>query len=336
MGQLASRSVPCCTLRSLDPPEEFQKQTNAPAQDKVSGRKAERKSFEARLSDVPGGDKQDDLGIEPPDSKRSRSRAKFDPLCSLICMSSGQDWDHLTPRQSLFGERALPPKQRRLEQLKVEVEALRLGQSRLVARLSSESGAKLMLSADAQASADVDGMALCLSDWVEKIAELEEAAKGLSVQWIKQACGNALEQPEGLVELRAVQEKYKAILSALQDLAQERIATIELELATLEVEVGQLEELIIIVFEKIDEEVEGAITGDRFVEYLCGEDNECRDASAAVTEEDARALFIQMSKGEELNFDRFKDEITQGCLHILLGNIRLRQALLKRYRDYWF
>jgi hypothetical protein len=238
-------------------------------------------------------------------------------------------------RQALFGDKCLRPKVLRLRAIHEELEALNQTRSQVATRLSKNTkGAAINVPAALEAG--VGSGSLCLSEWVLRLLSHEDALKGVSARSVKEACNGVLGSTNQLVELRDVKAHYPEILAAVDKLTQERMTTVRSELDKLDSEVGEIEELIVLCYEKMDEDDNGWIARERFVEFVCGEGDE-DSGSTAVSSKDAECLFNQMSKGEEtLTFERFKDEITNGCLQTLRGNIDLRRSMLKRYRDYWF
>eukprot|EP00747_Dinoflagellata_sp_TGD_P151370 gnl/TRDRNA2_/TRDRNA2_177207_c10_seq2.p2 gnl/TRDRNA2_/TRDRNA2_177207_c10~~gnl/TRDRNA2_/TRDRNA2_177207_c10_seq2.p2 ORF type:complete len:154 (+),score=47.08 gnl/TRDRNA2_/TRDRNA2_177207_c10_seq2:116-577(+) len=144
-----------------------------------------------------------------------------------------------------------------------------------------------------------------------------------------------------LIKLDEIKERYPEIPTAVDNLVRQEHARVHAQLAQLDIEVTELEEIIATCFEKMDEEGQGVITRECFVKFVCAEDGDENpqdvDDNSRVPYQDAVTLFDTMSKGQdELTYDQFKDEITNGGLEVLRGNIDMRRCKLQRYRDYWF
>jgi len=171
---------------------------------------------------------------------------------------------------------------------------------------------------------------------VHRLLRHEEALQGFSARSASEACRSVFGSGSQLIELRDVKANYAEILRAVGALTQEQLLALRPEQEKLRQEVEAIEDLIVLCFEKMDEEGTGSIPREQFVDFVCaeGDENQC---VLMTSPEDAENLFNQMSKGKQvITYEQFKDEITYGCLQVLRGNIDLRRSLHKKYRDCWF
>lgn len=261
---------------------------------------------------------------------------RFDPFSNLM----GAGDRPADQGGNLFGDRALRPKILHLANLKEEVKALEQTAqqlSRRLAPLESEPGA-VVVAPKAFEAACLNSSALRLSEWVQQLLSHEEALRGVPARSVKEACSEVFGSTSRLIGLTEVKSNYAAILQVAGRLTDDRITAVASELGKLEQEVGEIEDIVALCFEKLDVAGNGVVTRKQFMSFVCGEGDENLPASCAVSASDANSLFSRMlPKGrEELDFDSFRGELTHGCLQILRGNIALRRSMLKRYRDYWF
>lgn len=265
---------------------------------------------------------------------------------SLACIEE-RGSDTAAGRQALFSDKSLKPKIQRMKGLEQEVEALMEARVHIRDRLPSSEGSTLVIPEGLEEHiSETDAQPL--SEWVRRLLVHEKAFDGVTARTIKEACVNVLGSATGgmlgasgrLVQLQEVKAQYENILIAVDTLLQERICALDAELRRLENEVGESADLIELCFDKMDEDGNGSITRECFIAFLCdeaaGEDAENINP-VIVSPKDAGCLFDLMSRGEaELTKERFKEEITHGCLQILRDNINVRRGISKRFRDYWF
>jgi len=246
-----------------------------------------------------------------------------------------------TGRQALFGDKALRPKMLRLQALEGEMEALERTRQQISNRLSSSEGASprthsISIPNVLEAGA-TDEPALSLSEWVHRLLQYEEALHGVTARAVKEACSSVMGSTSRLISFQEVKASYVEILGTVQKQAIERIADSRAEHERLDNEVSEIEDFISLCFEKMDEEGRGSVTKKQFVAFICGEGDKSNSEAIHVDQKDAGALFDQMLRGSrEMSFQLFKDEITHGCLQVMRGNLALRSAMLKRYRDWWY
>jgi len=270
----------------------------------------------------------------------------FIDLSALACVED-RGAETAAGRRALFGDRSLKPKLLRLRTLEAEAEALVVSRAQISKRLPDEAGKPIAVPAVLEA-----GMS-CIpeAELVRRLRLHEESLAGVPEKFVTQACSRVLfpdtdgvhvvGMVERSVELKAMKKSYTEILSTVDALVQEHIAQLHEDLAMLDEEVGEIEDLIALCFDKMDEEATGTISSGRFVAFVCTQESQdlelVEPGKVYVSVEDAESLFIQMSHGKsEITFEQFKDEITAGGLRVLINNIDLRRHMAKRYRDYWF
>lgn len=250
-------------------------------------------------------------------------------------------------RRTLFSEKSLRPKMLMLRGLREEQEAL----SKLLLSLDEKLSLlkeKPLTDDGIDQSRDIMphlliqqtlGEEQSTSEWARRILISEAHMKVLSIQNVEEAILAALRVQKSNVPFRDVKEHYRDILRTVQAIAQERQAVTMKESAQLRMDVLQQEDLIAACFSKMDQEGTGSVTRERFVSFVCGDDDDIPGGGASMTEicpVDAEELFLNMSRGREvITYEQFRDGITTGCLDVLKGNIDLRRVLLKRHRDCW-
>lgn len=273
--------------------------------------------------------------------------SRFIDLGSMACIQD-RGTDTAAGRQALFSDKSLKPKLQRIKSLEEEAEALREVRVRIGDKLSSSEGSRVAVVVPQGFEEHIsETFAQPLSEWVHRLLLHEKCFVGVTARVVREACVSVLGGgPSGalgastlLVQLKDVKAQYEKILLAVDNILKERISSLDAELQRLGNEVGESEDLIALCFDKMDEEGNGSITRDCFIAFLCDEAAEDVDGSNAVivSPKDAGCLFDIMAQGEcELTFERFKEEITHGCLQILRDHIEVRRNMSKRFRDYWF
>lgn len=249
-------------------------------------------------------------------------------------------------RQALFGDKSLQPKLLRLKIYETEVEALTTIRAQLSKRLPDDREAGQPVAVPAVLEAGMDRIPE--TELVNRLRLHEESLVGVPEYFVTQACHRTFGVPMGVamtfVALTDMKKHYAEILNNVDELVRERISKLNTELAKLDAEVEEIEELIDMCWFKIDEEDNKTISSQQFVAFVCEQGSleiekqkEAGVKTIVVSPEDAESLFIKMSHGEgEITFEQFKDEITAGCLEIMQANIDIRRTLSKQYRDYWF
>lgn len=174
-----------------------------------------------------------------------------------------------------------------------------------------------------------------INDWVPRLVQPGGPLHGLPPSLVSEACKSAF--PGGtqqLLNAEALAASHAELTASARRLAEARLLQVRAERGRLEGEADELEDLIALCFEKIDDDGEGKISRERFVDFVCGEGDAVQ---LSVHPDDLDSFFSQMSKGEEeISYEQFKEEITDGCLQVLHSSIDWRRSLRKRYRDYWF
>mmetsp|Transcript_53986 Transcript_53986/g.94750 ORF Transcript_53986/g.94750 Transcript_53986/m.94750 type:complete len:378 (+) Transcript_53986:44-1177(+) len=273
------------------------------------------------------------------------ANSRFIDLGSIACIQE-RGTDTAAGRQALFSDKSLKPKLQRIKGIEEEAEALKEARRRIRDKLQTPEG-KDSVVPDRLEEHVSETDAQPLSEWVRRLLLHEKCLVSVTARVVKEACVSVLgSSPSGalgannrLVQLQDVKAKYQSILSAVDNLLQERISSLDVELQRLENEVGESEDLIALCFDKMDEEANGFITRECFIAFLCDEAAEDADGSNSVivSPKDAGCLFDIMAQGAtELTYERFKEEITHGCLQILRDHIEVRRNMSKRFRDYWF
>lgn len=340
MGQQESSAggaVVCCTTRDND-------------ESRDAGAPSRRKPFQygkSRADEADAFDSFADGGTGGTGSARKADETAWgDAICDtsgfidLACVQD-RSADSAASRQALFGDKSLKPKLLRLRTYEAEAEALVQIRAQISKRLPDEEGQPVAVPALLEAGFGHFPEA----ELVRRLRLHEEAMAGVPEAFVTQACARVLghSTPDGMperpVEIALVKKKYAAILNAVDLLVQERIRLLHIELAELGNEVGEIEDLIALCFEKMDEEATGSISEGRFVAFVCDPSQQefSEKGKIVITPQDAENLFIQMSRGQgELSFAEFKEEMTAGCLQVLQTNLDTRRLLRKRYRDYWF
>lgn len=264
---------------------------------------------------------------------------RYDPFCSMECVpdrTAGKAFD----KQALCGEKPLRPKVLRSHTLTQEVEGLQKAKAQLTERIEPQEGSSSPSSApsvpkDFQADLE-DADSGAVTEWVRRFLEHEESVKGVPPRMVSEACKTIMGDGNQVLDLKEVKGCYFGVLQEVRRLLDERICTVQDDLARLEQELLILDEVIAICFEKMDVAGDGEVTSERFVACVCGE-GEGDPSVIAVSPEDVEVLFKQMSKGKQvITQEKFKEEVTHGCLQILRANFDLRQSMKKRYRDHWF
>jgi len=268
----------------------------------------------------------------------------FIDLGAFTCVEN-RDADTAAGRRVLFGDKSLKPKLLRLRTCEAEVEALLQIRTQISKRLPDEEGKPVAIPAVLEAG---EGR-ITEAELVRRLRLHEESLAGVPEKFVTQACTrtlsrfldcapSVLERPsvERSVEVSEMKKHYAEILTTVDTLVQERVSELHAELAKLDAEVGEIEDIIAFCFDKMDEEGEGSISSGRFVAFVCDSHGASHGKvqSILVSPQDAESLFLTMSQGQgELTFQQFKDEITAGCLQVMQSNITLRRISQKRYRD---
>jgi len=262
--------------------------------------------------------------------------------CSTHSMSSGfEPFNTLNHRsthesvckENLLGDKALREKVKTLEAQRGKAKAIEKTEAQIAQRLQVNHGDSVLCAVTSE-----DGCPRCLEKWVQVLLSREEALKDVDVlpRTVTEACKEVLGSTSRPIEVYEVKMNYAKILAALDRLEKHRRDTVFEEVSKLETEVGEIEDLISLCFDKMDEDGRGVVTCEQFAALMCGEGSE-NTSMVVVSLEEATALFNQMSKGEkEIDRNRFKDEITHVGLQVLTGNIAWRRNSHKRYRDHWY
>lgn len=268
--------------------------------------------------------------------------------CAMTCIEE-RSADTAAGRRALFGDKSLKPRLMRLKTKEGEVEALMTVRAQISKRLPDTAGKTIAVPAVLEAGLS----RIPEAELVRRLRLHEESLANCPERFVTQACvrvlgttsvergaGSAPLLAERSVELTEMKKHYTEILNTVDVLVQERISQLHAELTKLDAEVGEIEDLISLCFDKMDEEATGSISSGRFVAFVCTQETQemvhPEPDIVVVSPEDAESLFIQMSGGQgEITFEQFKDEITVGCLQVLQANINLRRHMQKRYRDWW-
>ena len=170
---------------------------------------------------------------------------------------------------------------------------------------------------------DADSRAV--TEWVRRFIEHEESVKGVPPRMVSEACKTIMGDGNKVLDLQEVKGCYFGVLQEVRRLLDERICTVQDDLARLEQELLMLDEIIAICFEKMDVAGDGEVTSERFVACVCGE-GEGDPSVIAVSPEDVEVLFKQMSKGKQvITQEKFKEEVRkaardiQRCYRGMLG-----------------
>lgn len=344
MGQQNSADG-CCTSRGDDearPSESNLKHTVSPGKEpKGTGPPTPRLVSEDRALGLEsdGGTGGTGSGAARPESSLCDGEGFID----LGCVQERRA-DSAAGRQMVFGEKSLKPKLLRLRSCEAEVEALMQNRTLISKRVPEDGGKSIAVPAVLEAGESrIDEAEL-----VRRLCLHEESLAGVPENFVSQACAQVLskffdtglvgEQPvERSVELSDMKVHYVEILTTIDRLVQQRISQLHNELAKIDAEVGEIEDLIALCFDKMDEDGEGSIGSGSFVAFVCdyGASTEStQQGIIVVSPEDAESLFMTMSHGQgELTFEQFKDEITAGCLQVMQSNMVIRRLVQKRYRD---
>jgi len=353
----SSQTVICCTTRGDDEarPGESIIYASCEATRKDSGYVSPSRSL------VKKGEGFDDGGTGGTGTaQRARNESGFcdagnggfSDLGAFACLPTAAD--STVGREALFGHKAVKTKLVRLRNYEAEVESLMQIRTQISKRLPDDAEGKPL---SVPAPIDAGGVSrIPEAELVRRLRLHEESLAGVPEKFVTQACGRVLSLNAGLkvvggaadsslvdrlVDLKDMKNHYAEILTAVDNLVQERISHLHTELTKLDAEVGEIEDLIALCFDKMDEEATGSITSVAFVDFVCEQETHEVEQEGSVARmvscEDAESLFIQMSHGQgEITFDQFKDEITAGCLQVMSDNLMLRRHIQKRYRDYWF
>lgn len=194
-----------------------------------------------------------------------------------------------------------------------------------------------------------------LSEWVQFLLHQEPLAKVCPPRMLLKALTKVLtdhfkrnsatgDVQDSKIEAGVISECFPLLLEHVDGLVGTRVAEVEAELKQLDAEVEETEQRIESIFEKMDEEGEGAVTREQFVNFLCDEyDLENRGPPAPGTTcsmKDAETLFEAMSgrngQGHKklLHFETFKDQITKGGLQVLDVNLAQRRRSRQQFRDW--
>lgn len=252
--------------------------------------------------------------------------------------------DFAAGRRELFSDKSLKPKLNQLRACEAEVEALLQYRSQISKRLPEEEGKAVAVPAALEAGMSV----MPEAELVRRLRLHEESLAGVPETFVVKACedvvarclggGSDAKSGQQSVDIKKMKEHYRQILTKVDELIQERISELHGELDKLDSEVSEIEELISLVFDKMDEEESGSISSGRFVAFVCEQLPSSEDSpqhqTVFISPQDAESLFMTMSNGKnDLTYEEFKEEVTAGCLNVMHSNIVLRQHLQKRYRN---
>lgn len=276
----------------------------------------------------------------------------FIDLGAFACVEE-RGADTAAGRRALFGDKSLKPKLLRLRTCEAEVEALMQIRTRISKRVPDDQGKSIAV----PAVLDAGESRVTESELVRRLRLHEESLAGVPEKFVTEACTRVLNKfldcapapldspAERSVELSDMKKHYVDILTTVDTQVQERITELHDELTKLDEQVGEIEDLIALIFDKMDEEGEGSIRSGCFVAFVCEPLSAANPqspedgivSSVVVSPQDAESLFMTMSQNQDkLTFEQFKDEITAGCLQVMQSNLILRRHQQKKYRDTWF
>lgn len=343
MGQQSSANGACCTSRGDDearPSESSLKHATSPGKEPKGNSPAvgtPRLVAEdcAREVNSDGG-----TGGTGSGAARESSLCDGEGFIDLGCVPD-RGADVAAGRRMVFGEKSLKPRLQRQRTCEAEVEALLQTRTQISKRVPEDGGKGIAVPAVLQ----TDENHIDQAELVRRLCLHEESLAGVPESFVSQACEKVLSKffdgkpvaGERAVELSDMKIHYVDILTTIDTLVQQRISQLHNELAKIDAEVGQIEDLIALCFDKMDEDGEGHIGSGSFVAFVCdhGDSTEgTQQGIIVVSPEDAESLFMTMSHGQgELTFEQFKDEITSGCLEVMQSNMVIRSLIQKRYRD---